>query len=243
MLIVVLAYIWVFGRATAFIWYVKSEVAKNPKLVLVPVPLSDTSLPPDQGTTLTAFGYQFEVPWKMNEVKRKATIIESFQSESGQEILSLWDPFSKKGGAKIMRETPGGTSPAMAMVYGPTAIQSDYDFEQAIAFATPAQLSFFMPRVKEVRAGVFLLLKPLVTTDAETGFYSFQTEHLRGFQNGDPAKAKNVIVKAFDVEDRIFEFIFSNKSAGTGSITQADINMVMQTLRPAPASPSEPAVK
>jgi hypothetical protein len=146
---------------------------------------------------------------------------------------------------KIVREASGGQWPAAAIsIYGTTATRSEYDFEQAVAIATPTQLTYFMPRVKEVRTCIFVLFfKQLEIVNAETGFYSFQTERLRGFQNGDPRKAKSVTVKAFDGNDNQFEFIFSNRQGLTGSITQTDINMVLQTLRPAPASPLEPAVK
>jgi hypothetical protein len=237
----VLAYVWVFGNATFLVWRVKKEVAENPSLAMVPVPLSGTSISTAQGTTLTKFGYQFDVPWKMNEPKQGNTIA-IFASESGQEAIMFWDPARKQGFVKMMKDSSGTAAKEMTSVYGAQTVQSDYDFDRALVNTTPSELSYVLPGRKVVRAAVLLMLKPIEMIDAETGFYSFETEHLRGFQNGDPAKAKNVIVKAFDAEDHQFEFVFGNRTYPKGSLTQGDINMVLQTLRPVSvAQPNEPA--
>lgn len=232
----VLAYVWFFGKPTFFVWRMKKEAAENPRLAMVPVPLSDTSISTAQGTTVTEFGYQFEVPWKMKEPKPGNTIAIA-ESQSGQEVIMFWDPAKKQGPVKMMKDSLGKSFKELASVYGAQTIQSDFDFDQALANTTPSQLSYVLPGKKEVRAGVLLMLKPIMMVDAETGFYSFETEHLRGFQNGNPTKAKTVIVEAFDASDRQFEFAFGSRSYPKGDLTQADINKVLQTLRSAPASP------
>jgi hypothetical protein len=234
----VLAYAWLFGGATILVWQIKKEAARNPALAMVPVPLSDTSISTARGSTLTKFGYQFDVPWKMKETKETGTIA-IFRSESGQEAIMFWDPAEIKGPVKLMKDTPGVQLGALASVYGAKAIQSNYDFDQAVVNSTPSQLSYVLPRRKEVRAAVLLMLKPIEMIDSETGFYSFETQNLRGFQNGNPAEAKNVIVKAFDVQDRQFEFVFGNRSYPDSGLTQADINLILHTLRPAPAAQPE----
>ena len=237
----VLAYVWVFGRATFLVWHVKKEAAENPRLAMVPAPLTDTSISTSQGTTLTKFGYQFDVPWELKELKQGDTIA-IFGSESGQEALMFWDPAQNKGPVKMMKNSLGIPSREMALVYGAQTIQSDYAFDQAIVNATPSQLSYVLPGRRVVRTAVLLMLKPTEMIDAETGFYSFETQQLRGFQNGNPLKAKNVLVKAFDAENRQFQFVFGNRSYPNGGPTQADINLVLQTLRPAPAGQmDEPA--
>jgi hypothetical protein len=237
-LALVLAYLWIFGRATYLVWLVKKEAIENPGLAMVPVPLSDTSISTAQGTTLTEFGYQFDVPWKMIELKR-GNKIAVFESESGPEAFMFWDPAEQKGFVKLMKDSAGAQLGALASVYGAQTIQSDYDFDQAVVNTTPSQLSYVLPRRKEVRAAALLMLKPIEMIDAETGFYSFETQRLRGFQNGNPSKTKNVMVKAFDAEGHQFEFVFGNRAYPNSGPTQADINMVLQTLRPAPAAQPE----
>jgi hypothetical protein len=237
-LALVLAYVWIFGRATFLVWRVKKEAAENPRLAMVPVPLSDTSISTAQGITLTEFGYQFDAPWKMKEPKQGNTIA-IFESESGQEVIMFSDPAKKEGAVKIMKDSMGTRFGELASVYGAKTIQSDYDFDQALVNTTPSELSYVLPGRRVVRAAVLLMLKPTEMIDAETGFYSFETQHLRGFQNGDPGKTKTVIVKAFDAEDHQFEFVFGNRSYPNGGPTQADINLVLQTLRPAPAGQPE----
>jgi len=122
-------------------------------------------------------------------------------------------------------------------LYGAQTIQSSYDFDRALLNTTPSQLTYILPGKKVVRTAVLLMLKPLGTLDAQTGLYSFETDHLRGFQNGDPKKTKTVMVEVFDAQDHEFQFAFGNRSYPKGDLTQADINRFLQTLRPAPASP------
>jgi len=102
----------------------------------------------------------------------------------------FWDPAEKKGLVRRMKETPGAQLGALASVYGARAMQSDYDFYRAVANATPSQLSYVLPRRKEVRAAVFLMLKPIEMIDSETGFYSFETQNLRAFKTAIPRKQK-----------------------------------------------------
>jgi hypothetical protein len=237
----ILTYAWIFMKPTYLVWLVKNEAAHNPSLAVVPVPLSDTSISAVQGTTLTAFGYQFDVPWKMKELKH-AGAIAIFASEPEQEAIMFWDPAKTAGLVKIMKDSPGTPVKEMAVVYGENTIRSNYDFHHALVNSTPSELSYFLPGRTVVRAAVLLMLKPMEMIDAETGIYSFNTEHLRGFQNGDPAKAKNVMIKAYDSEDREFQFVFGSKVYPSTGLTQADINLALQSLRPVPvAQPDEPA--
>jgi hypothetical protein len=82
-----------------------------------------------------------------------------------------------------------------------------------------------------------LNIKSSLNPQARTGLYSFTFGKLRGFQLGDPAKSHSVQVDAFDDQDRKLEFVFASKPGPVFTVTQADINRVLQTLRPAPAAP------
>jgi hypothetical protein len=230
-----LAYVWFFGRATYLVWLVKQEVVKDPTLAAIPVPLLNVSISNAPGATLTNFGYQFEVPWQMKESKVGHTMAIT-QSESGRQVIVFFDPAEKRGFVKLMNDSLTARVEELAPVYGRGALRSDYDFDRAVVNASPSQLSYIFPGRKEIRAASLLMLKPIETVKAETGIYSFQTARLRGFQNGDPMRADSVLVKAFDSDDHQFEFVFGNKSYPDAGLTQADINRVLQTLRPTPTS-------
>jgi hypothetical protein len=177
----------------------------------------------------------------MKEVKH-VDAIAIFASEPEQVAIMFWDPSKSQGIVQIMKDIPEMPAKEMARFYGENMIRSNYDFHLALVNTTPSQLSYFLPGRAVVRAAVLLMTKPTEMTNAETGLYSFNTGHLRGFQNGDPAKAKNVMIKAYDSEDREFQFVFGSKVYPNTGLTQADINLALQTLRPVPvAQPDEPA--
>jgi len=66
---------------------------------------------------------------------------------------------------------------------------------------------------------------------------SFRTEWFRGFQDGDPAQDKMVIVEAFDSQDHKIELYIGSEPAAKSKPSQTDINQILLSLRP--ASPSQ----
>lgn len=228
-------YAFDFAGPTLLIWKVKQAVRQDPTMAIVPAPLSDTSISAGQGSTLTRFGYQFELPWQSKEIKR-AESIAIFVSESNDQTLLFFDPAKKPSALKIIKEAPASRLPELIQIYGQKALESDYEFDRAMLSASPTQLSYVSPSRRQIGLATLLMMKTTETMNAETGIYSFQWGHLRGFQNGDPERAKAVRVKAFDDQDRQFEFIFGNRMYRRGWLKQSEINRVLQTLRPAAAS-------
>jgi hypothetical protein len=234
----VLAYAVVFGKATRVVWAMKKEAASNPRLSMVPVPLSDTFVSQEKGTTENFFGCQFEVPWQGGEQKQRDSIAFVF-SKSGQEAVSFFDPAGQRGPISVLSEVPG-LKPALiaaylASLYGRKNVQSNYDFVRASLNTSPSQLSLILPGRKEVYAANLLLMKEAFILASQAGVYLFEFGQVRGFQHGDPVRDKNVEIEAYDALDRKFKLIFSSKSGPNGGMTQPDINRVLQTLRAAPA--------
>jgi hypothetical protein len=229
----VLVYALIFGRATLFVWNEKKEAAKNPALAIVPVPLPDTSISNAQGTTVSFFGYQFEVPWQVSIQKERESFAAFVISQSGQQGISFINPARTPGFVKMMKDDLGPQFGYLTLLYGGQATRSDYDFVRAVLNSSPSQLSIVMPRSNEVRAANLLLMKEAEINGAETGLYSFEFGRLRGFQRGDPARSKGVNIEAFDAENHKFKFVFGNKAGPNAGLTQGDINRVLQTLRPA----------
>jgi len=237
----ILAYAYFFGPATMFIWQAKQEAARNPGLARVPIPLPDTSISSNPGTSVTLFGYQFEVPWQGQViVKTSGDYAADVHTVSGKPFV-FFNPANEPRVVKSLQQglKERGEDPRNADLV--LNSHSDYELERSVLYATPAQLSLVFPRKKEVWAAVSLMVKQAEAQGAETGLYSFQIGELRGFQIGDPSRARSVRVKAFDGDDRESEFVFGfspgpDYSSKQG-FTQTDINTVLQTLRPSPASP------
>jgi hypothetical protein len=231
----VLTYALIFGKPTRIVWVMKKEAARNPRLSVVPIPLSDTSISQQKGTPENFFGYQFEVPWQGGEQKQRESIAFVF-SQSSQEAVTFYDPAGQQGFIRMMKETPGLRVGYLNPLYGRENVQSDYEFVRAALNASPSQLSLFLPWSKEVYAANLLRMKEAFILGSQTGLYSFELGQLRGFQQGDPVHDKNVEVEAYDAADRKIKLIFSSKSGPNGGMTQPDINRVLQTLRPSLAS-------
>jgi hypothetical protein len=231
----ILTYALIFGQPTRIVWTMKKEAASTSRLWMVPIPLSNTSISEEKGTSEKFFGYQFEVPWQVGDQKQRESIAFVF-SQSGQEAVSFFDPAGQQGFIRMMKQTPQLRVEFLSPLYGRENVQSDYEFVRAALNASPSQLSLLVPWSKEVYAANLLRMKEAFILGPQTGLYSFEIGQLRGFQHGDPVRDKNVEVEAYDASDRKFKLIFSSKSGPNGGMTQPDINRVLQTLHPAPAS-------
>ncbi len=230
-------YVYFFGGPTMLVWRAKQDAARDPRLALVPTLLSDTSVSASPGTRVTFFGYQFEVPWQgQATVKNAGDYIAVAFNASATKSLEFVNPANSLGLVKTTRAglKERGLDPRNADLV--LNAGSDYDLMRSILYAAPAQLSLVFPRKKDVWAATFLMMKEVEVRGAEAGLYSFQIGQLRGFQIGDPSRARNVRVESFDADDRKFEFVFGCKPGSDASFKQTEINRVLQTLQRAPGS-------
>jgi hypothetical protein len=235
---VILAYAYIFGRPTILVWYVRQEAAHNPGAAMIPTPLRDTSISTTPGTTVTFFGYQFELPWQGPvAVKNPGDYLAVAYPSSGQITVGFFNPAKNEGLVKAMRDDLKKRGMDPRNFDALLGAQSDYEMERAIWYTTPAQLSLLFPRRKEVFAATRLMIKGVEEREARTGVYAFAIGTLHGFQFGDPARANSIHIDAFDDQDQKFEFLFGSKSGFTSALKQGEINRVLQTLLP--ASPSQ----
>lgn len=112
-----------------------------------------------------------------------------------------------------------------------------YEFLESVLMSTPDQYSILQSSKEMVRLFVLLSLKgSLLHGPAGSGMavYSFSTEHIRGFQLGDPAKARLVRVIGFDRNDKEFEFVVEAEG-DFPPLSQAELNQILQTTRLADA--------
>jgi hypothetical protein len=90
-----------------------------------------------------------------------------------------------------------------------------------------------------VSSSVLLMLKPIWTGTLQGGLYSFQTEWLRGFQQGDPTRDKTVTIDAFDAHDQEIALSVGWAQGASQNVTQSELNRIIYSLRPILASQAE----
>lgn len=196
-------------------------------MLSVPKPLTDTEISTAQGTTLSYYGYKFEVPWTgiNSEIKHSDRIEVSFKS--GQ-LVTFVDPqlFQRD------RFSDPHVAKDLHTAFGQNIKRSKYDHFKDMMSITRKQLSPFRSRPAVARDRAYLTLKGFwfAHDRNETDIFSIDTPIYRGFQVGKPPYP--VSLNLFDAADH--EFYMGITIMHGSTATQADINRVIQSLRPAP---------
>ena len=223
------AFIWFFWFQTVMLIEMHYSYRHIPIAHMTPVELSDRRINSGEGTKLSSFGYDFEVPWKdvdAEHIKRKAMIVIPFRS--GLAILV------GHGSAHDLVDTAlenTKTDPQVfRAAYGDRAVQSDYEFLKLALNTTPASIRLMDSKQDVVRKSTLVLIKALVV-QGDSGIFEVQANEFRGFQYGDPEKhPKRITVTLYSADGGI-ELTFLQSSLNLVAISQADINRVIQTLR------------
>jgi hypothetical protein len=220
-------FVWFFWFQTGMLIEGNYLYRHVPIAKMRPVALSDHSVTLGTGTKLSAFGYDFEVPWQdvdTDNVKRKAMVLIPFHSgldvlvahSSTHELIDTAMSISKLDLAHFRA------------VYGDEAAQSDYKFLTLAFNTTPDQASLFDSKADVARKFTLVLYKSIIVP-GDTGIFEVQTPEFRGFQYGDPSKhPKRVTVSLYSASGGV-EFSFAQKDMKPLTISQADINRVIQT--------------
>ena len=222
-------------RPQIMAYYEVHKLAQEDQLLsIVPEALSDTSVSANQGTMLSYFGYQYEVPWTdIVKVNRSGEMV-AVACKSGRALV-FFDPASAPDGVKIMRVSAANPRNVLS-VFGPEAMQSNYALASTILNLTPKRISLWMSPREAAGTAILLDLKRIYTTNAETGLFSLKTSRYRGYQRADPQRSRNVDLSFFDDQDHEFHFIVGTAPGKPLTITQPDINHILDTLRPVPIS-------
>jgi hypothetical protein len=114
-------------------------------------------------------------------------------------------------------------------------LQSDYNFKRLILETTPDKITIFTDSRSAVSHGVLLMVKAMcVGSDANSGIFSVQGKQFKGFQYGLPQNPpKQLSVELFPADGHL-DLIFGQKKNGSTTISQADINRVVQTIHRVP---------
>jgi hypothetical protein len=233
LLVAVIAFAFLFGVQAITWWNVKQLAKGKPVLWVIPQPLRDTAAANQPGLKLSVYGYEFEVPWAdIDKDKSKpGESLAIYYFRSGP-FLMFHNPAKAPNMKEIFLADNEKRKAAMQM-WGEKTLESNFTLTKAMLETSPVEMSVFAPRAKVLGLGILLVLKPIPATGGETGIFAFNTSAVRGFQMGDPEKRpKYISVTAFDMGDHKLELTFGIQKGATGQITQAEVNRVLQTVRP-----------
>ncbi|MGH9574943.1 MAG: hypothetical protein ACRD40_15605 [Candidatus Acidiferrales bacterium] len=181
-----------------------------------------------QGTELSEYGYQMNVPWTSKMKENPSAGGAEFRFATGQVVI-FGDPDAQLDTVHILRDTPGEQYLPYAPLFANGAIQTNYDLYKAVYSASPSQVTPFSNYSTAQRERVLLLMKLSFGFDLAKSIYSLDFAKTKGFQFGDPASGP-VALHVFDPHDKHLRFIFTVASGSGGQITQSDINQAVQSM-------------
>jgi hypothetical protein len=212
--------------------------ARNcPGVKVAPTPLVDYSVSNAEGTSLSYFGYSFEVPWHASYSQRalpKSNLVE-LRFDSGQDLTFIV-PAVQSGLLSEMAQDKSMQS--LQNIFGDLMQRSAYDQYSALLNTTPSTIAAFGPRADAVRGITLLTIKAIaVGPGLETGVFSVQLRDKRAFQIGDPRKSKRADLEIFDQAGHHVEFICATTKNGV-PLSQPEINRILTSLKVDPTAPT-----
>jgi hypothetical protein len=250
-IIVVAIFISAYGMQTLQ-WIAAHEWAEvNPWLNDVPQPIAPSAPPPPPPppvttagskaakvisgpkiSELTAYNYEFNVPWTGKFKESPSAGGAEFRFDSGQ-IVVFGDPEAQLDTLQILRSSTSAEYAPFQNLVNESGISTNYALFDALYGASASQCRPFMPYAAAQRERVLLLTKLSFGFDIEGDIHSFDFGNNKGFEFGNPA-AGPVAVRVFNERDHQFRFLFTVFTGSDSQITQDDINQAIQSLQVEP---------
>ncbi len=228
----VAAIFFVYGRPVGFLLYSRWNARKTPELWHVPVPLPAVPAETSTGKTYTYFGYELESPWTELTLEKKFSSQVILYFSNGPFIL-IFDPAQIPNELSAIKERDLNRGVTTTSVFGSGTLQSRYALLSKTLNVTPGDLRLTWSRQEMAENSVLLLIKDISVSRFKSHLYSFQTETVRGFQEGDPGPTMPAVIEAFDEQDRKIELWVGAKRGATSVPSQADVSRIIYSLRPA----------
>jgi hypothetical protein len=226
----VAVYVWFFGVAAMATFQARYVGRKFPVVKMTPTALQDSSMLAGPIQKLTYAGFEFEVPWTVDETKTRqiSPTSEVIAFTSGNAIWFSRIP--RKDFVHTFRKCSGLDEGGLRQLFG-DAVDSDYALHKLILNSTPEKIGLLSGRREAVAGAMLLLYKGMMMSgDAETGIFQVQTNAFRGFQYGDPLRRPKTVDVEMFADDGGLAFLFVQRQSGpVPSITQAEINRVVQS--------------
>jgi hypothetical protein len=234
-------YLWLFGFQTGMSLLARYKYGAIPGAQKRPVALPDLSISSVPHPKMSHFGYELEMPWDdIDEAREKnyAQVHISCFHSGNCFWLSVFPP--KEFVNEIIKL--GNIGPEQfRQMYGDDAVHSDYAFYRVMLNVIPSDISPFMSRSAAARESLLLVQKAIAIPPAESGIYLIETPSLKGFQYEDPKSRPRRISDTLYSDDAGMDVIFFlNRDGITPSISQAEINRVIQSIHKVSISSDEP---
>jgi hypothetical protein len=203
----------------------------NPWLREVPQPLP-AATPSTKGSVVKAYDYEFLSPWGAGKITPHLAHVE-FRFDGGQVAIFI-DPETSLDTMRNMKSTNPLEYQKFTNVFVDHPIEFNYQLYDMVYGVSPAQMSPFMSSRDAMRMNVLVLWKLSFGFDTAPGIYSFDFGKNHGVQFGEAGKGRPVAERIFDDRDRQFRLIFVVAAGSNASVTQADINTAVASLKPVP---------
>jgi hypothetical protein len=229
--------LYFYLRPVTFLLNEKRDARNKPELWVVPVPIDVVTSKSPVARTFSYFGYDFDSPWADVKSERNTALITAL-TFSGERGISFWNPEKIQDGLGILR-APGGRASPFEGMFGEEAMRSDFAFRSKVLNQTPADLRWRFSPQAMVGESLLLMFKGIDARKGVERVYSFETSNFRGFQSGDPNRDDTIIIDAFDAQGRTIRTFVGQKRGKGGMVSQSDINLILTSIRPHPASPAK----
>jgi hypothetical protein len=207
----------------------RMEARKVPAVKVAPQELADYSVSNSSGTTLSYFGYEFDVPWTANFKQKVGKNLVEVQFESGQNVIFIV-PENQGGLLTEIVEDRSLNMGDLRLVFGDLMKRSAYDQYGVLLNTTPESIQAFGPRAEAVRGVTLLTIKAIAFGPGlESGAFSFDLHAKRGFQIGAPQKSKRVDLEVFDTAGHHVE-ILCGSTNGNIRFSQPELNRILTSL-------------
>src|SRR5258708_11130713 len=215
----------------------RMEARRVPALKIAAQALADYSVSNSPGTTLSYFGYEFEVPWNASFKQKgsgKGGLVQ-LQFDSGQNVTFIV-PANQGGLLTEIVQDDSLKTRDLRLVFGDLMNRSAYDQYGVLLNTTPRSIQAFGPRAETVRGVTLLTIKAIAFGPGlETGAFSFELPGKRGFQIGDPQKSRRVDFEVFDSTGHHTEILCATTN-GSVRFSQSELNRMLTSLHTITAS-------
>ena len=227
-------YVLAFGLQTLISFEAHRWALSSPFLKAVPQPLPTSIASAIEVRDLSFYGIGFAAPWKGVAKKTEGDAQSEADFQQGAVII-FFNPALE---ADIVGRIRGGDPKVYTHyedIFGTAFFHDNYALYSAVYSAAPREISPFTTRSKAIRINTLLMWKLNMGTNGADSIYSVETNQMHGFQLGDPSRDRSVMDGLFDENGGQLRILFTSKSGQPGTISQADINCVVDSLRPASA--------